>query len=146
MRKLSVANPQQLRELIRAAGRTSAAQRQLHKLHALLLVGNGRSCYEVAQWFDESPRTIERWVRAFERQGADGLAERHAGGRSPCVSEQDVAALVLGLSAAPGAAAGSYPAWTGKRLQQQLQARFGVNLSARHCQRLLRRLAPQAGA
>lgn len=83
LHKLSLSSGKWLRELIHASVKTSCEPRFLHRLHCLLLIAEGRSCYEVARWFGEDPRTIERWVHALDWYGIEGLREHHAGGRPP---------------------------------------------------------------
>lgn len=52
-----------------------------HRLHGILLVCSGFSCYEVADLFKHSPRTIQYWVRRFEQSGFEGLKDMDKPGR-----------------------------------------------------------------
>src|SRR3989338_9164680 len=54
-----------------------------HRLHGVLLVCAGHSCYEVAEIFKHSPRTVQYWVRRFEQRGFAGLKDADRAGR-PC--------------------------------------------------------------
>jgi transposase len=107
----------------------------------VLLVAEGLSCYEVARWFGEDPRTIERWVHALDARGMEGLREHHAGGRPARLTAEQAQRLALELERAPDASGYAKRAWSGKLLTQHLQGSYGIKLSARQCQRLLRRLA-----
>jgi transposase len=141
LRKLTLGSAQVLRALIHTAVRTSSEQRFLHRLHCVLLVGEGRSCYEVARWFGEDPRTIERWVHALERRGVEGLHEHHAGGRPAKLTAQQAQRLALDLQNPPPLSGYPKRQWSGKLLTQHLGDRYGIKLSARQCQRMLLRMA-----
>lgn len=71
MHKLNLTNAKWVRRMIHASVTASPEQRFLHRLHCVLLVAKGRSCYEVAGWFGEDLRTIERWVHALDEQGVE---------------------------------------------------------------------------
>jgi transposase len=72
-------------------------------LHCVLLIAEGRSCYEVARWFGEDPRTIERWVHALDEYGIEGLREHHAGGRPTKLADEHLQHLALDLQKPPSA-------------------------------------------
>ena len=140
MRRLVLGHAEEIRGLIRASGRCSAAQRLDHKLHCALLVAEGRSCYEVARWFGESPRTIERWTLAFSSGGGRGLEPQGRKGRPARVSASAVAGLLRDLSASPVEFGYSARVWNPKLLLQHLATRYRVSLSLRQCQRTWQRL------
>lgn len=141
MRKLSVGSSKAIRERIHAAVKTSFEQRFLLRLCCVLLIAEGRNCYEVARWFGEDPRTIERWVHALDERGVEGLREHHAGGRPTKLSPDQAQRLALDLKKPPRLCGYPEMRWSGKRLAQHLDGCYGVKLSPRHCQRIVRRLA-----
>jgi transposase len=141
VRKLTIRNAQCVRELIHASVSTSSEQRLLHRLHCVLLIAEGRSCYEVARWFGEDPRTIERWVHALALHGTEGLREHHAGGRPAKLAGEQAQHLALDLQKPPHLSGYPKREWSGKLLTQHLQGSYGIKLSTRQCQRMLRRLA-----
>ena len=143
MRKLNLGSEQWVRELIHCSVKTSFEQRFLHRLHCVLLIAEGRSCYEVARWFGEDPRTIERWVHALDEHGVEGLREHHAGGRPTKLSRDQVQRLALDLQEPPCFCGYPERQWSGKRLAQHLDGCYGIKLSPRQCQRMIcRRRAP----
>ena len=141
MRKLSLSSAKGVRELIHASVKTSSEQRFLHRLHCVLLIAEGRSCYEVARWFGGDPRTIERWVHALDLHGIEGLREHPAGGRPAKLASAQAQRLALDLQKPPHVSGYPKREWSGKLLTQHLEGSYGVKLSARQCQRMLRRLA-----
>lgn len=140
MRKLVLGRAEELRGLIRASGRCTAAQRMDHKLHCVLLVAEGRSCYEVARWFGESPRTIERWALAFSCGGDLGLKPQGRKGRPARLNESALVGLLHDLSASAVELGYGARVWSPKLLRQHLVTRYQVSLSLRQCQRTWQRL------
>jgi transposase len=53
--------------------RRSEEARYDHRLHAVLLVTQGRSCHQVAKDLGDSPRSVQYWVNRFEERGFIGL-------------------------------------------------------------------------
>ncbi len=141
MHKLRLSSAQPVRELIHAAVTASPAQRFLHRLHCVLLIAEGRSCYEVARWFGEDPRTIERWVHTLDKDGVEGLRGHPAGGRPTKLVDEQVQRLAHDLRKPPRLAGYPEREWSGKRVAQHLAGCYGIKLSTRQCQRLMRRLA-----
>ena len=112
--------------------------RLAHRLHALMLVSLGHSCHEVAGWFGESPRTLQRWLQSYSSQGLDGLRDHWAGGRPARLSPQQRACIAQEISAMPSELGLTQVRWSGKFLSRRIEALYGVLLSERQCQRLLR--------
>ena len=127
MRILEVTTPAAVQAALRLEGKLSSQSRFMHRLHCLLLVGTGRSCYEVAEVFGDDPRSVERWVREFQQNGIDGLREKRHPGRPAILADAQM--RELGYAA---------EIWNNKFLRAEILRRFGVTLSARHCQRVFR--------
>jgi transposase len=131
--------------MIRAVMPVADTARLLHRLHCLLLLAEGHSCSEVADWFDINRRTVERWVRAARTRGVDGLAEHHAGGRPQKLHGAQAQRIWLDLQGSPREYGFGDKRWTGKRLALHLERCFGLQMSVRSCQRvILRSSAAQA--
>lgn len=136
MRPLLPPDADQLRALLAAALHESEMLRYLHRLHAVLLVSVGRSCYDVAHWFGDNPRSVERWVHAFDAAGDRGLHDHHRGGRKARLALQQIDVLALDLTQAPSILGYAHPRWSAKLVAHHVQLRFGVTLSPRQCLRL----------
>lgn len=144
MRKFKASDTGLLRTLVTQAVRNSDAQRYLHRLHCVLLASSGCSCYDVATWFGESPRTIERWVASFESRGADALRTRHSGGRPSRLTTAQSQEVAAALLQPPSHAGFSAQRWNGELLLRHVRSRYGIDLSLRQCQRILRKTASGA--
>lgn len=142
MRKLTLSNANLIRELIHAAGKVSPELRHIHRLHCVLLIAEGRSCYEIARWFGDDPRTIERWVHAVDERDLEGLREHPVGGRPAKLLGEQAQRLALDLRNPPRLCGYAKRTWSRKLLRQHLERSYGIKLSVRQCQRMLRRISP----
>ena len=118
----------------------SQHSRYLHRLHCVLLVGEGHSCYDLARWFDESPRTVERWVNKFNKSGVEGLKEQPKHGRSSKLAGGQLDALQRDIGKHPNTFGYDQTLWNGKLLAFHLEECYEVSLSIRQCLRILKRL------
>lgn len=107
------------------------------RLHAVLLA-RSLPLREVALLLGVSRRAVQYWARAFAASGPQALKVAARPGRPSGLG----AALSVGLEAllagAPAQAGLRCAAWTGAALRRHLKRRFGVRLSLRQCQRLVR--------
>ena len=58
--------------------------RYVRRIHGIMMIANGMSPAEVAEWLHESQRTVNHWVRRYTEEGLPGLAairERKRSGR-----------------------------------------------------------------
>ena len=136
MRKLVVANTNRSRKIIQSEISRSEDSRYDHRLHALLMVGQGMSCAEVARWFGESVTTIERWVHRFNAEGLDGLREGEHPGRPRRLTEKQWGALEVDLRLSPRELGYNQNLWDGKLLAHHVAQAYHVALGVRQCQRI----------
>jgi transposase len=144
MRKLTLNDPGTVRQLIRVATRASRDQLRLHELHCVLLVGVGHSCHDVAAWFGDSTRSIERWVGAFNRGGEGGLCACRPSGRRPRLPLDTAQRVAVEIKQPPRVCGFSEACWGGQLLMRHLRLNYGVTMSLRQCQRTLRELRADA--
>jgi transposase len=70
---LTVTNTSVTREHLWTVFRRTPDVRLRERYHAILLLIDGRSCPEVAQWLYRDEETIRSWVHAFNEAGLQGL-------------------------------------------------------------------------
>ena len=140
MRPLTVAEAPAAVLALQDEIRRSDESRYDHRLHGVLLVAQGMSCRQAASILGDAPRTVEYWVRAFDRRGLVGLQERERPGRPPRLTAEQVKVIGRVLRRAPEEAGITANLWDGKALAAFLQRRFSVMLGVRQCQRLFRTL------
>ena len=144
MRKLVVTDPAVIQAAVKEEGTRSPQSRFVHRSHCVLLVGSGYSCRQVARLFGDDPRSVQRWVREFQRRGVEGLRDKPHPGRHSRLIDAQLQELELALGRA-GRELG-YPG-NGKNVKMlcaEILRRFGVSVSLRHCQRLLTSLGRSA--
>ena len=118
----------------------SEESRYDHRLHGVLLVAQGMTCPEVARLLGDSPRSVENWIHAFDRQGLSGLTEGERCGRPGRLDEKQVREINRVLRAKPSDAGMRVNLWDGKTLSAWIDKAYGVQLGVRQCQRLFRQL------
>jgi transposase len=139
-RKLEISNKESLQAVLKAELQRLPESRLLHRLHCVLLVAEGHSCYEVACWFGENPRTVERWVHHANEYGIEGLRDEQKQGRSTKLRDDQRKRLQDNILTNPKELGYGRNAWNGVLLQTHLKRHYGIELSVRQCQRLLRQL------
>ena len=140
MPRLKSLPPQAVRIELVAALKRPAESCVVHRLHAMLLISLGFTCSEIASWFGESSRTVERWAVAYEVLGLDGLRERHSTGRPSRLTQNQFQQLRSESMVDESDIANATMRWTGKSLARHIESDFGVQLSERQCQRLRKKL------
>jgi transposase len=101
MRPLEVEDGGLMTIAIQQEIRRSEEARYDHRLHGVLLVGQGMHCYEVGQLLGQDPVTVQRWVNQFNQRGFAGLQEGERPGRPGCLSGAQWAALGQDLRRSP---------------------------------------------
>jgi transposase len=140
MRRLTISDPEMMRLAIQQEIARSEEARYDHRLHGVLLVSQGLSCYQVADWLGQHPRTVERWVQRFETQGFAGLQEGERPGRPPRLTARQVAAVDRALRKSPRSFGYPQKLWDGQLLAHHMGETYGVGVGVRQCQRLFHQL------
>ncbi|WP_284615512.1 helix-turn-helix domain-containing protein [Aquabacterium humicola] len=128
-----------LRAALRACLRGGDDLRFLHHVQAVLLVSQGLSCARVARCFGCSRRSVERWVRCYRLEGCESLHVTHGRGRPARLTRSQLLQLRAEFALPPSSQGLAYDHWCGKLVRAHVERRFGVHISLRQSQRLLRR-------
>jgi transposase len=78
---LRLTNTTVTREQVWTAFRRTHDVRLRERYHAILLLMDGKSCSEIAQWLYRDEDTIRTWVFAFNEAGLPGLERAPIPGR-----------------------------------------------------------------
>jgi transposase len=140
MRKLTVRDPDSMRLGIIDEIQRNEDSRYDHRLHGILLICNGMSCYQVATLLGQAPRTVQYWVRRFESHGFAGLQEKPRQGRPAALDDAALTKVEKDLRQNPRSLGYSQNFWDGKLLSHHLTVTYGVIMGVRQCQRLFKRL------
>ena len=118
----------------------SEESRYDHRLHGVLLVSRGLSCYEVAEHLGQDPVTVQRWIKQFNANGFAGLQEGERPGRPSRINLQQWSHIEKVLRESPRKLGYGQNLWDGKLLAHHLEQKYALKLGVRQCQRVFRRL------
>lgn len=140
MRKLQIQDAEIMKVAVQQEILRSEQSRYDHRLHGVLLMCAGKSCYEVAELLGHSPRTIQYWVVRFERSGFAGLEDSERTGRPGALDEKLRRRINQDLRLSPRGLGYGQNLWDGKLLSHHLESCYDVRLGTRQCQRLFHEL------
>jgi transposase len=78
---LTITNTAVTREQVWTAFRRTHDVRLRERYHGILLLLDGKSCAEIAQWLYRDEETIRSWVHAINEAGLPGLERDPIPGR-----------------------------------------------------------------
>ena len=140
MRAIAIEDAEEMLLVLQDEIRRSEEARYDHRLHGVLLVAQGMSAPQVAQFLGDGTRTVEYWVKRFNAEGLSGLIEGDRPGRPARLSESQLEHLGVILRESPQAHGLTGNLWDGKTVAEWLRRNWAVKLSIRQCQRLFRQL------
>ena len=138
MRRLEIRDADIMRIAVQQEIHRSEESRYDHRLHGVLLCCSGLSCYQVAAYFGQSPRTVQHWVRRFERSGLAGLQEQPRPGRPGRLDAATRERLARDLRTPPQTLGYAQALWDGRLLSHHIAKTCGLRVGIRQCQRLFR--------
>ena len=139
MRALQLKDAELMTVAIQQEIQRSQEARYDHRLHGVLLVGQGLNCLEVAELLGQDAVTVQRWVHRFNARGFAGLREGDRPGRPTRLSAQNLSQLEKDLRRSPREFGYGQNLWDGKLLSHHLGQRYGITLGVRQSQRLFKR-------
>ena len=110
------------------------------RILAIAHVLDGTSRAEAAALCGMDRQTLRDWVHRFNAEGIEGLANQASSGRTPALSEGQMAELRTIVLTGPDLARDGVVRWRCCDLQGVIAERFGVTLHERTVGKLLRRL------
>jgi len=140
MKRLSIEDSEIMQIAIQQEITRSEESRYDHRLHGVLLVSKGLTCYEVADLLGQNPTTVQRWVGRFNEKGFAGVYEGERPGRPRSLNEEQWTKLGEDLRKRPRDFDYEQNLWDGKMLSHHLQCSYGVKLGARQSQRIFRKM------
>ena len=140
MRKLEIEDAEIMKIALQQEIVRSDQSRYDHRLHGVLLVSQGFSCYEVGSMLGHTPKTIEIWINQFNARGFAGLQEDLKSGRPPSLNETMIGGINSDLRNNPRNFGYSQNMWDGKLLSHHIEKVYHVKLGVRQCQRLFNKL------
>jgi hypothetical protein len=78
---VTMTNTTVTRDTVWSALRQTHDVRLRERYHGILLLMDGQTCLEIAQWLSRDEETIRSWVAAFNKAGLQGLERAPLPGR-----------------------------------------------------------------
>jgi transposase len=116
------------------------AELEARRRRAVELVVEGKGVREVARLVGVDSKSVSRWRQMYEAGGASGLRSKPQKGRSPKLSEQDLAALGRLLQAGPSAHGFQTELWTLSRVGAVIKRHFKIKYHPCHVWKVLGRM------
>lgn len=114
--------------------------RYYHRIHLILLLARGMTCEAVANLYSRPLRMVQRWAKELNDGGLDALKDESRSGRPTRLTARQIAELEDDLKSGPQSFSFSQGFWDGPLLAYHIEAKYGVKLSVRQCQRIFRKL------
>jgi len=140
MRKLEIHDRETMQIALQQEIRRSEESRYDHRLHGVLLISHGFSCYDAATCLGEDPVTIQRWVHRFNQNGFAGLQDGERPGRPARITAVQWSELERALRKSPRKYGYKQNLWDGKLLAHHLEQSYEIDLGVRQCQRIFRQM------
>ena len=107
---------------------------------ALILMHDFRNCVKVAELMQKTSRTIQLWVNLFNNGGLPALIPSSPSGRPSRLTNEQKEELKKDVLTDPRSLGYEFSNWEGKSVAYHVKKKFGVKLSVRAAQKLLRSL------
>jgi transposase len=143
MKRLEIKDKTGIKERIQSYFTGNEEARFIHRLHGILLFSEkeGESCDSIGALFDNSPRTVSKWIKRINATGdIESLRSKKQPGRPPRLSEGQRQELKLVIQEAPEKHGITSNIWDGKSLSAYIEKQYGIHMKTRTCQRLFHQL------
>jgi transposase len=140
MSKMVFDNPQKKIDEIQEFLRQNPAGRFSHRLHVIILLLNGFPRKKIKELYGDSIRAIQYWWQHYNKFGPEGLRETPRPGRPAKITAAILAQLADDLRRNPAEFSYSQGYWDGPLLRHHLKNQYQVEITVRHCQRLLHKM------
>jgi transposase len=108
---------------------TTPDRRLRNRCQALLMVARGRRHRQIAEDLSISPRTLQRWLHAYQAHGWGGLTIRWAAGRTPHIPAALAPEILSWIKAGPAGCGLDRANWTYTELATHLYRIHGIAVS-----------------
>jgi len=109
------------------------------RIQIMLLADEGKTQAQICQALNCSPITARHWM-LIARSGEAHNWQSHPIGRPKAVNEEYLQRLQELVSQSPRDIGYSFRNWTAQKLSQHLATEFGIEVSDRHINRLLKKM------
>jgi transposase len=118
------------RQQLAATCKTTADPRLRQRCQAILMAARGRRHDHIAEEIAVSPRTVQRWLNAYQAGGREGLRIRWAPGRAPAIPDDLAPEIIAWIKQGPSGCGLDRANWTYGELTTYLSHHKGVTVGA----------------
>ena len=144
MKRLELKNKTQITAQIRSYLESNPESIYFHRLQIIHLFATKEkeTCESLGALFGNSPRSISNWIKKLNQKGViESLRCDSQVGRPSRLTQAQKHELMMVLQEKPDRHGETGKRWNGMNLSQFVSRRYGVVLSVRACQLLLRELS-----
>lgn len=118
----------------------SSNAREFRRLRAIELYNGGMKAVRIAEVLGVTRGAVSQWLKRYREQGIDSLYHHERvkrPGKLPQIQIEELTRMLL-----QGAENFGYTGdvWTGSRIRDLIEIKFGVKFSVRHVQRLMKKM------
>ena len=136
MKRIQIEDNQIMQAAIQQEILRNEDSRYDHRLHGVLLISKGMSCYQTGELLGHDSTTVQRWVNDFNKNGFSGLLDKDRPGRPASLNERQWEKLGKDLRKQPKTFGYFQNLWDGKLLAYHLKSQYGIEVGVRQCQRI----------
>lgn len=137
--KVSKKQEEELGEKVKV-GRKLGDLRWVMRISCIILVIQEISYEKIAQAFEISRKSIERWVGRYILEGVEGLKSKKSSGRPGKLTKRQKMELVEEIGKRPEEVGYETGVWTAGLVQEHIYKKYGVSYSESYISQLLRNL------
>jgi transposase len=141
MKRLELEHKTNILTQIRNYLERNSESKFIHRLQVVLLFGEREkeTCESLGALFGNSPRSISNWIKKLNQTGViESLRCNDKAGRPMRLTQSQKHELKMILQEKPEMHGEAGKRWKGMNLSRFISRRYGVDLSVRACQLLLR--------
>lgn len=122
---------------LRSESRTAKDMDTWRRCKGVLAYIRGKSVIAIAESYDVTRGSVNRWIQWYDAEGASGLRPIPRLGAAPRLNASEKARLALLVESGPQESGFKTGVWTGPMIGKLIEKVFGVRYHTHHIPRLL---------
>ena len=135
--KLRTLTPEEKAAIAKLARSRTAAAREVERSRIILLASKGNRVPAIAQELELTEITVRAWLKRFNNEGLDGLADLPRSGRPATYSTEQVAEVIATALSDPQQLGQPFACWTLDRLETYLNEEKKIEIKRSRIDELL---------
>ena len=135
--KLRTLTPEEKAAIAKLARSRTAAAREVERARIILLASKGKRVPAIAQELELTEITVRAWLKRFNNEGLDGLADLPRSGRPTTYSAEQVAEVIATALSDPQQLGQPFACWTLDRLETYLNEEKKIEIKRSRIDELL---------